>query len=60
MFSPTVTELPRRLEPISPDTFNDAGRVPPNGRPSPSDSPAGFDNVVVLRPAAAGARLAAA
>lgn len=50
MFSPTVTELPRRLEPISPDTFNDAGRTAPTpSRPSPS-------NVIELRPAAAGAR----
>jgi hypothetical protein len=46
MYSPTVTELPRRLEPISRDTFNDASRrapAPPR-RPSPS-------NVVQLRPA---------
>jgi hypothetical protein len=43
MFSPTVTELPRRLEPISRDTFNDAGRdAPTPGRPSPS-------NVIELR-----------
>ena len=26
MFSPTVTELPRRLEPVSRDTFLDARR----------------------------------
>ena len=45
MFSPIVTELPRRLEPISPDTFNDAVRSAPSPRrPSPS-------NVVRLRPA---------
>ncbi len=45
MFSPTVTELPRRLETISRDTFNDAGRTAPTPvRPSPS-------NVVVLHPA---------
>ena len=56
MFSPTVTELPRRLEPISRDTFNDAGRSAPTPRrPSPS-------NVVELRPAghARALRLAAA
>ena len=48
MFSPTVTELPRRLEPISRDTFNDAGRSAPTpSRPSPS-------NVIELRPAASG------
>ncbi|MDX6681793.1 MAG: hypothetical protein QOG94_1832 [Solirubrobacteraceae bacterium] len=45
MYSPIVTELPRRLEPISRDTFNDAGRSTPTPRrPSPS-------NVVELRPA---------
>jgi len=45
MYSPTVTELPRRLEPISRDTFNDAVRhVPAPRRPSPS-------NVVQLHPA---------
>ena len=58
MFSPTVTELPRRLEPISRDTFNDVGRIPPAGRPSPSGTLALPDNVVQLRPG--GARLAAA
>jgi len=52
MFWQTVTELPRRLEPISRDTFNDAGRVPPAGRPSPSRPVALRDNVVQLRPAA--------
>ena len=47
MFSPTVTELPRPLEPISRDTFNDAGRsVPAPRHQSPS-------NVIELRPAAA-------
>lgn len=52
MFSPIVTELPRRLEPISRDTFNDAGRTAPTpSRPSPS-------NVIELRPALAGARRA--
>jgi hypothetical protein len=46
MYSPTVTELTRRLESISRDTFNDAGRTAPTpSRPSPS-------NVVELRPAA--------
>jgi hypothetical protein len=46
MFSPTVTELPRRLEPISRDTFNDAGLSTPSpSRPAPS-------NVIELRPAA--------
>jgi hypothetical protein len=50
MFSPTVTELPRRLEPISRDTFNDAGRSAPTpSRPAPS-------NVIELRPLASGAR----
>ncbi len=50
MFSPTVTELPRRLESISRDTFNDAGRTAPTpSRPSPA-------NVIELRPAASGAR----
>lgn len=50
MFSPTVTELPRRLEPISRDTFNDAGRSAPTPRgPLPA-------NVIELRPAAMGAR----
>ncbi len=53
MYSPTVTELPRRLEPISRDTFNDAARRAPSpSRPSPS-------NVVQLRPTIA-ARLVAA
>jgi hypothetical protein len=43
MFSPTVTELPRHLESISRDTFNDAGRgTPTPSRPSPS-------NVIELR-----------
>ena len=46
MFSPTVTELPRHLEPLSRDTFNDALRLAPAPRqPSPS-------NVVQLFPAA--------
>jgi hypothetical protein len=50
MFSPTVTELPRRLEPISRDTFNDAGLGAPSpSRPAPS-------NVIELRPLASGAR----
>jgi len=50
MFSPTVIELPRRLEPISRDTFNDAGRTAPTPRrPSPS-------NVIELRPVAPGVR----
>lgn len=56
MYSPTVTELPRRLEPISRDTFNDAVRhTPTPRRPSPS-------NVMQLRPAgtARRARLVAA
>ena len=43
MFSPTVTELPRRLEPISPDTFNDGG--------SAALAPALPSNVIELRPA---------
>jgi hypothetical protein len=52
MFSPTVTELPRRLEPISRDTFNDAGRSTPTpSRPLPG-------NVIELRPAASGVRVA--
>lgn len=46
MLSPTVTYLPRTLEPISRDTFNDAVRSAPTPRrPSPS-------NVIELRPAA--------
>ena len=56
MFSPTVTELPRHLEPLSRDTFNDAARrTPTPSRPSPS-------NVIELRPAgfALGTGLAAA
>jgi len=49
MLSPTVTYLPRTLEPISRDTFNDAVRAAPSPRrPSPS-------NVVELRPASQGA-----
>ena len=56
MFSPTVTELPRRLEPISRDTFNDAGRAFTPGRPSPSDARGRPSNVVALRPAVAGER----
>ncbi len=51
MFSPTVTELPRRLEPISHDTFNDAARTAPPFPSHPSPS-----NVIELRPAATGAR----
>jgi hypothetical protein len=51
MFSPTVTELPRSLEPISPDTFNEPGRVAPA---SPGGDRRG--NVVALRPVADGAR----
>ena len=48
MFSPTVTELPRRLEPTSPDTFNDGG--------SAAMAPAPMNNVFVLRPATAHVR----
>ena len=49
MLSPTVTELPRTLEAISRDTFNDGVRNAPSPRrPSPS-------NVIELRPGAAGA-----
>ena len=44
MFSPTVTELPRRLEPTSPDTFNDGG--------SAAIAPVSMSNVFELRPAA--------
>ena len=43
MFSPTVTELPRHLEPIAPDTFNDGG--------SAAVAPALPSSVVELRPA---------
>ena len=46
MFSPTVTELPRRLEPISPDTFNDGGSAY-------APEPAPLSNVFELRPASA-------
>jgi len=56
MFSPTVTELPRRLEPISRDTFNDAGRAFALVTASPSA--ARRDNVVALRPAPADTRSA--
>jgi hypothetical protein len=48
MFSPTVTELPRRLEAISPDSF--AGTV---HLPAPVADPRVLDNVVQLRPIAA-------
>ena len=43
MLSPTVTELPRHLEPTSPDTFNDGG--------SAALAPAPLNNVFQLRPA---------
>ena len=46
MFSPTVTELPRRLESISRDTFNDAPAASAAAR---------LDNVIELFPAAADA-----
>ena len=51
MYSPTVTELPRRLESISRDTFNDAARSTPSPRrPSPS-------NVIELRRAGSSQRV---
>jgi hypothetical protein len=43
MFSPTVTELPRHLEAISPDPFNDGG--------SAAIAPALPSNVIELSPA---------
>jgi len=58
MFSPIVTELPRRLEAISPDTFAGTGHLP-----APVAAPRVLDNVVQLRPLAApayGSGLAAA
>lgn len=58
MFSPTVTELPRRLEPISRDTFNDGVRRPAPGRPRPAGSRVLPSNVIELRPGSAAARRA--
>jgi hypothetical protein len=50
MISPTVTELPRRLEPISRDTFMDGTWRPAPRRPRPL-APSGV--VRQLRPAVA-------
>jgi hypothetical protein len=47
MISPTVTELPRRLEPVSRDTFMDGTWRPAPRRPRPL-APRGV--VVQLRP----------
>jgi hypothetical protein len=51
MISPNVTELPRRLEPISRDTFIDRGIVLVTGPPSGSAPRALPRNVTELRPA---------
>jgi len=56
MFFPTVTELPRSLEPITLDTFNDGGRSSAARRPSGTDPHALPDDVAELRSVAAGAR----
>jgi hypothetical protein len=53
MLSPTVTELPRRLEPTARDTFLDAVLAPAPRRPLPSASRALAGNVIALRPAVA-------
>jgi hypothetical protein len=44
MFTPTVTELTRTLEPVSPDTFGEALHD------APLDTPPALANVVRLRP----------
>ena len=52
MISPIVTELPRRLEPISRDTFADGTRRPAPMRPRPV---AALATVTQLRPGLMGA-----
>jgi hypothetical protein len=52
MISPIVTELPRRLEPISRDTFVDGAWRPAPKRPRPA---AALATVTPLRPGLAGA-----
>jgi hypothetical protein len=59
MLSPTVTELPLRLEPTAPDTFLDAVLGPAPRHPLPSASRALASNVIALRPAVAGSVAAA-
>jgi hypothetical protein len=54
MLSPTVTELPLRLEPTARDTFLDAVLVPAPRRPLGGASRALPGNVIALRPAVAG------
>jgi hypothetical protein len=56
MISPNVNELPRRLEPISRDTFIDGRRDRPIGDPPGNLGRALPSNVIELRPAAAGLR----
>lgn len=56
MISPNVNELPRRLEPISRDTFIDGRYDRPIGDPSGSLALALPSNVTELRPAGAGMR----
>ncbi len=51
MFSPTVTELPRRLEPIARDPFLDGRRGPAVTLVGAAPSPAGLP-AAGLRPAA--------
>jgi hypothetical protein len=51
MFSPTVTELPRRLEPIARDTFLDGRRGATLTLVAAAPSPAGRP-AAELRPAA--------
>jgi hypothetical protein len=56
MISPNVNELPRRLEPISRDTFIDGRRDRPIGDPSGNLACVPPSNVTELRPAAGGGR----
>jgi hypothetical protein len=59
MLSPTVTELPRRLEPTARDTFLDAVLDPAPRHPLGSATRVLPSNVIALRPAIAGAGVAA-
>jgi hypothetical protein len=56
MISPNVNELPRRLEPISRDTFIDGRHERPISDPSGSLASALPSNVTELRPAAGAMR----